>query len=273
MFRFYSDFSARHFIMALGNDPEIEFLANHLLSLTVQNQKKSFVAKRWIIGIIGIPCSGKSVFAEHLSNTINALHSVRDGNRGKQEICAFIGMDGFHYRRSELDKMENPKMAHRMRGAHWTFDAVAFGRLLGRIQQDLDSEIVVPTFDHSVKDPVQNGKSIMKHHHIVIVEGLYLFLDEEPWKSKVSPYFNERWLLQCDWDLAEQRIIKRHVESGVTDNKQSALLRWNDNDKPNGQFLLKQLDRDRLHVVLRSLSSGQIQIERIDWSSKLRCKL
>ena len=264
MFRFYADFSIEWFIMAL------DFLANHLLNLTDQNQEKSFAAQRWIIGIIGIPCSGKSVFAEHLSNTINALHSVRGGT---QEICAFIGMDGFHYRRSELDKMENPKMAHRMRGAHWTFDALAFGRLLRRIQQDLDSEIVVPTFDHSVKDPVQNGKSIMKHHHIVIVEGLYLFLDEEPWKSKVSPYFDERWLLQCDWDLAEQRIIKRHVESGVTENEQSALLRWNDNDKPNGQFLLKKLDRDRLHVVMNSLSSGQIQIDRIDWSSKLRCKL
>ena len=116
----------------------LDFLANHLLSLTVQNQNKCFGASRWIIGIIGIPCSGKSIFAEDLSNTINALHRIRGG---KQEICAFIGMDGFHYRRSELDKMENPKMAHRMRGAHWTFDALAFGRLLMRIQQDLDSEI------------------------------------------------------------------------------------------------------------------------------------
>lgn len=33
---------------------------------------------------------------------------------------------GFHYKRSELDEMEDPEEAHARRGAHWTFDAHAF---------------------------------------------------------------------------------------------------------------------------------------------------
>lgn len=51
---------------------------------------------------------------------------------------------------------------------------------------------------------------------IVLVEGNYLTLDSvEPW-SKLSDIFNERWFVQCDVDVAMERVYRRHIETGKT---------------------------------------------------------
>ena len=111
------------------------------------------------------------------------------------EISTFIGMDGFHFTRKYLDNMENPKLAHQKRGAYWTFDVDGFSDLLKSISNDNDKKtIICPTFDHSIKDPTPNGK-IKPIHKIIIVEGLYLFLNIKPWNKLILPYFNEKWLL------------------------------------------------------------------------------
>lgn len=237
----------------MATDVKIEFLANHLINLTINNDN------RWIIGIVGIPCSGKSHLAEKLSNRVNNIHD--------KEIATFIGMDGYHYTRKYLDNMENPSLAHQKRGAYWTFDVDGFGNLLQSISKNKDNKtIICPTFDHSIKDPTPNGKKIKPNHKIIIVEGLYLFLNIEPWNKLVLPYFNEKWLLKCDNKLAEKRIIKRHIQSGIAKNNKDALFRWIDNDKPNGEFLLNNLDIKSMNVIMNSTDDG-IQITNINWDS------
>ena len=232
---------------------DLEFLANHLLNLTKVN------SKRWIIGIVGIPSSGKSYVAERLKDAVNSM--------AKQSICEYIGMDGFHFTREYLDNMDNPQLAHQKRGAHWTFDCDAFSKLLRSISMDTKNDIIAPTFDHKLKDPSPNGTVIKAKHRIVIVEGLYLFLDILLWKQMISPYFDEKWLLHCDWKLAEKRIIQRHVRSGIAANERDALFRWEDNDKPNGQFLLKHLDMSQLHVIMDAVDDG-VRVRNIRWKQR-----
>eukprot|EP00485_Elphidium_margaritaceum_P000331 CAMPEP_0202697478 /NCGR_PEP_ID=MMETSP1385-20130828/10819_1 /ASSEMBLY_ACC=CAM_ASM_000861 /TAXON_ID=933848 /ORGANISM="Elphidium margaritaceum" /LENGTH=189 /DNA_ID=CAMNT_0049353957 /DNA_START=1 /DNA_END=566 /DNA_ORIENTATION=+ len=177
-------------------------------------------------------------------------------------------MDGFHFSRQQLDQMDNPALAHQKRGAHWTFDAHAFSQLLRQITTDTMTDIVAPTFDHAKKDPsIANGTVIKSHHRVVLIEGLYLFLNIAPWRDLILPYFDEQWLLECDMELAEQRIIKRHVQSKICQNEKDALQRWLDNDKPNGLFLLDNLNRDALNVVMKATKNG-IQIVDIDWTPK-----
>ena len=237
---------------ASSSDINLAFLANHALN-TIKNNDN----KRYMIGIIGIPCSGKSVLSHKLSNYINSI--------ANEEICEYIGMDGFHYTRKYLDNMENPQLAHQKRGAHWTFDAKSFGHLLHEIATNNDKDIIAPTFDHHIKDPSPNGKIIKQTHKIIIIEGLYLFLNIEPWNTSVLPYFDEKWLLNCDFKLAEKRIIKRHVKSGIAKTDKDALFRWIDNDKPNGQFLLNNLDFKSMNVIMNAIDNG-IQITNINWS-------
>ena len=241
--------------MSDSEETNIKFLAKHLVDLSKIKQPSPH--KRWIIGIIGIPCSGKSFIAHKLTKYVNKI--------ANSEISCYIGMDGFHFTRKYLDNMKNPKLAHQKRGAHWTFDAIKFGKLLKNISININNTIIAPTFDHSIKDPVFNGQKIFKYHKIVIVEGLYLFLNKPPWNKNVLPYFDERWLIECDWNLAEKRIIKRHVKSGIVNNEKDALFRWIDNDKPNGQYLLKNLDKSKLNVIMKSREEDEIKVVYTNW--------
>eukprot|EP01084_Bolivina_argentea_P128054 226401_1 len=235
---------------------DVQFLATHLINIS-ELKPLNNSNKRWIIGIVGIPCSGKSVFAEKLCNTVNDI--------AQKEICEFIGMDGFHISRKNLDCMEDPGLAHRKRGAYWTFDVYAFSDLLKNISANVTFDVICPTFDHSIKDPTPNGKIIKAQHKIVIVEGLYLFLNNIfPWNDIITPYFNEKWYIKCDYKLAEKRIVARHVKSGIVKNKKDGLFRWIDNDKPNGELLIANLDMEQINVIVKSTNNGP-QIINIKW--------
>ena len=135
---------------------------NGLIILTQYLKELSCIrpynGNRWIVGIAGVPCSGKSTLGCELKNMVN--------NMVGWDVCECIGMDGYHYERKYLDRMENPKLAHEKRGAHWTFDCMGFGMMLDRIYWDNRSDIIVPSFDHALKDPTPNGTVIMPHHKL-----------------------------------------------------------------------------------------------------------
>jgi pantothenate kinase len=53
----------------------------------------------------------------------------------------------------------------------------------------------------------------MFRQRLIIVEGLYLALDELPW-SRVS--YNDIWLIQLpSWQIAYDRLVYRHQEAGL----------------------------------------------------------
>jgi hypothetical protein len=75
-----------------------------------------------------------------------------------------------------LDAFDDPVAAHARRGAHWTFDAEGFVKLVERVVTCPDEVILAPSFNHGAGDPVEKDISIERHHSIVIVEGNYLLL-------------------------------------------------------------------------------------------------
>ena len=81
-------------------------------------------------------------------------------------------------------------------------------------------------------------------------------MEIKPWENNVIKYFHERWFIKCNLKLCEKRIVKRHVKSGICNDKKSALKRWNDNDKPNGLFLMDNLNKDKLNVIIESTQNG-----------------
>jgi hypothetical protein len=74
-----------------------------------------------IVGIAGIPASGKSTFALALAQAISITLA---GSSAQAAIL--VGLDGWHYPRAELDIMPDPKLAHDRRGAHWTFNGPSY---------------------------------------------------------------------------------------------------------------------------------------------------
>lgn len=89
-------------------------------------------------------------------------------------------MDGYHYYRHQLDKMEDPEHAHARRGAEFTFDSAKFVK---DVKAGFESGSgSFPDFDHAKKDP-EEGKIHYdsQKQKVVLVEGLYVLLNKDPW--------------------------------------------------------------------------------------------
>jgi pantothenate kinase len=195
---------------------------------------------RLLVGISGIPASGKSSFAELLIENINTLlRSWSDSQDTVQGAGAIlVGLDGWHLTRAQLDIFPDPKLAHDRRGIHWTFDGPAYVSFVRTLRKDLtptSSIITAPSFDHALKDPAPHAISIHPHHRIVLIEGLYTFLSIDPW-NEAGLLLDERWFIRVDIEEAQRRLVKRHVVSGVAKNLEEAIWRSKENDMPSASL-------------------------------------
>ncbi|KAF8627289.1 hypothetical protein AX17_006334 [Amanita inopinata Kibby_2008] len=235
-------------------DQDIPLLAHELVQLL----EKIGSDRRLLVGIAGIPASGKTTLAILLTEYTNRLLISRaeatagfiTGNTPARAVL--VGLDGWHLTRAQLDAMPDPAVAHDRRGIHWTFDAkgyVAFVRSLREaLVPGVETVIRAPSFDHAHKDPIPDAIAIYPYHRIVILEGLYTFVSIEPWNIAGS-LLDERWLIQANPDEAQRRLVKRHVETGVARNLKEAWWRAEENDMPNGRFLVSNtLEPTRLIV-------------------------
>jgi pantothenate kinase len=79
-------------------------------------------------------------------------------------------MDGFHIYRKDLDE-EGKKR----RGAPFTFDLKQFKQKILQLKEIKSFPIKFPSFDHALKDPIQDEIIINYKIKCVIIEGLYIF--------------------------------------------------------------------------------------------------
>lgn len=189
-------------------------------------------SSRILVGIAGVPASGKSTFTQLLTSHINhALESLPEESISR---AILVGLDGWHYTRAQLDLFPDPISAHNRRGSHWTFDGPGYVEFLGRLRENTKNDTVIsaPSFDHALKDPIPDDVIIHPYHRIVIIEGLYVFLAIEPWK-KASMMLDERCLIEVDAQDARKRLIIRHVVTGVAKDISEANWRAEENDIPS----------------------------------------
>jgi len=198
---------------------------------TLPSGKKHFVA------VVGSPGSGKST----LTNTVCKLVNIK-----RPGSCTIIPMDGFHYYKRELDQMKDPVEAYRRRGAPFTFNAAAFFKLLQKIK--IEGKGAAPSFDHKVGDPVENDIPILEQNKVILVEGNYVLLDHPDWRP-ISALMDEKWFIDCDIDVAMNRVRLRHIGTGLTNEK--AIERVEGNDRPNG--LLVQQCRSFATKIVKSI--------------------
>ena len=173
----------------------------------------------------GIPASGKSTLARLVVEHTNAILKTDDevGSAERTEAIV-VGLDGWHLTRAQLAALPDPQLAKDRRGAHWTFDPDSYLEFVKNLRgpllpprshtSSMVEPIPAPSFDHSAKDPDPTGVKIYPWHRIVVIEGLYCFLSVGAWKE-AGEILDERWLTIVDFEKAMERIITRHVASGV----------------------------------------------------------
>jgi pantothenate kinase len=199
-------------------------------------------SSRTIVALAGPPGSGKSTIAAEVVRRLNtAVPPVNS---------IVVPMDGFHLSRKTLDQMPNSAEAHERRGAAWTFDVngvLSLVRTLYQSKSNKSETILVPGFDHALKDPCPEKISIQPVNALVIIEGSWLLLDEEPWRQ-ISSLVDDTWFVDVTAELARHRIAKRHIGSGIEETWEDAVRRAESNDLPNGDEIRNRLVKPALVV-------------------------
>ena len=176
------------------------------------------------IGLAGAPGSGKSTVTQRIKEVLG-------------EKVVVIPMDGYHYSRSELDAMDDPKEAHERRGAPFTFNSRKLVDDLSRAHRSGFG--CFPGFDHSKGDPEERSVSLGAGKKIVIVEGNYLLLSESPWDVLQRDVFDEGWFLYVPLEECKRRVLKRHQEV-MKMTKEEAMRRVVTNDGPNVELVARE---------------------------------
>lgn len=180
---------------------------------------------------------GKTTLASLVARRLNQRHSDEEPGCALQSIAAFVPMDGYHLSRAQLSAMPDPTTAHARRGAAFTFDAKAFLTLVKKLREPLLPEsttIYAPSFDHAIKDPVDNDIPIPTSARVVILEGNYLSLNKGLWKE-AGDLMDELWFVDVDFGTARRRLVERHVKAGIAPTEDEAHKRVTENDLVNGR--------------------------------------
>ncbi len=179
----------------------------------------------YLIAIVGIPGSGKTTLCDVLQRC--------------RPDAVVVPMDGYHLPRCQLDAE-----GMRRRGAQHTFDAASFRSDLTRLKQTRAGSF--PAFDHAVKDPQPGAIRVTSSVPLVIVEGIYVLMRD--WQ--LEDLFDLRIFLDCDLDVAVERLTLRHVASGISNTEEEARPRAMTNDRLNSLEILADGCRERADLVL-----------------------
>lgn len=100
-----------------------------------------------------------------------------------------------------MSTFENPDLAFRRRGAPFTFDAEAFVNLVKVLKatpvtanHEPELFIQAPSFDHAIKDPIQDAITVSSRTRLVIIEGNYTLLKQSPW-DHISDACSEKYVM------------------------------------------------------------------------------
>jgi fructokinase len=172
--------------------------------------------RRTILAVAGAPGAGKSTFCD-------ALHAALE--RSAPGAAGVLPMDGFHYDNAVIE----PLGLLPRKGSPQTFDAHGFVATLRRIRSAHEA-VAVPVFDRAMDLARAGARIIAPGQPVVIVEGNYLLLDEDPWKQ-AAPLFDLTVFLSVPQPVLEERLIRRWLDHGL--DPDAARLRALGNDIPN----------------------------------------
>ena len=178
--------------------------------------------KRYIVAIAGPPGAGKSTFSQAL------LLMLKE----KSIQAKIISMDGFH--------LDNSILADRnlldRKGAPATFDIAGFIHLMNRLT-NFEDDVVIPEFDRNKDLSIAGSSIISTKDKVLIVEGNYLLIEEEPW-TKLKKTWDQTIFINPGIDTLEQRLLNRWLRYGL--DTQDAKKRTLSNDLPNARYVLEK---------------------------------
>lgn len=175
------------------------------------------VEGRLLVGIVGAPGSGKTSVAKKLVDRLGPdLTAVR------------VPMDGFHL--ADVALRERGLLDRK--GAIETFDAHGYLALLRRIRTETGHDVLAPSFERELEQPLAGAITVAPSHTVVVTEGNYLLDEDGPWPL-VREELDVVVFVELDQDRRRSRLVDRHVKYG---KDRAAAQAWVDDvDEPNAR--------------------------------------
>ena len=205
---------------------------------TLQRERTSFAAlldrahalavpgERKILGITGAPGAGKSTLAEALVAELGP------------SLAVLVPMDGYHLANEVLESLGRTAT----KGAHDTFDASGYVSLMRRIQAQgtgvpgVDEDVVyAPVFRRDIEEPIGSSIPVLRETPLVITEGNYLLLGDEPW-PRAREILDESWFIAPDEERRMQQLVDRHMRFGRS--REAAIERSAGSDQRNAEMII-----------------------------------
>ena len=208
---------------------------------------------RIVIAIAGAPGCGKSAITLTLASLLNVF--TRPG------LATVIGLDGWHYPNAYLD---NHWVLHRgeslrlrdIKGAPETFDVETFKRQLLQIRQTGQAKF--PIYSRKAHDPIPNSGQVTLANRVIILEGNYLLMDEDPWRQ-LLPQYDMRVFIDAEEDVFTHALAERHLRGGRSPEQiEKQLLRV---DLPNAARVYDHRVRPDLIIHKNTIR----RIDRLEW--------
>ncbi len=189
---------------------------------------RSASGSRALLGVVGAPGAGKSLFAA----TVAALDLVEH---------AVVPMDGFHLADQALAALGILSS----KGAPETFDAHGYAALLWRLRDAPGHTVYAPAFERDLEQPLAGALPIPPSSSLIITEGNYLLLDAPGWRDARSA-LDEVWFIDVDPEVRRRRLIDRHILFGKNPTAAEEWVRRV--DEPNAALI--EAGRDRADRIL-----------------------
>jgi pantothenate kinase len=185
---------------------------------------------RRLLGVVGPPGAGKSTLATLMTQAMG-------------ERAQAVPMDGHHLAQVELERLGRSQR----KGAPDTFDAAGYAALLRRLRQQSEGETVyAPDFRREIEEPVAGALPVFAHTPLVITEGNYLLLDDDPAWAPVADLLDEVWYLDVPSAVRLERLAARHIQFGRS--REQALAWIAQTDEPNARRIEASAHRAGLRI-------------------------
>lgn len=215
------------------NDSKLQILLGRIL-------REARGRDRLIVALAGPPGSGKTTLARQLVDQLNGDHA--------ETFAILFPMDGYHL---DNNTLRQRGLLHR-KGAPQTFDAEGFRETLVQIRT-ASADIPIPAFNRDIDAVILDADVIGRETRIVVVEGNYLLLNQQPWSS-LSPLFDLTVFLSVPREVLQARLIQRWLDQGY--DQHGARERALSNDIPNARLVAEV--SITANVVVCTATSGNL---------------
>ena len=205
---------------AIYNEDTIQKVFLPLLKQLQQLQKEK--KERIIVFMAAPPAVGKTTlceFLEYLSKQDQELTNIQA-----------LGLDGFHYHSDYINSHDAIVLGEKVpmkqvKGCPETYDTEKLRQKLEKIKTE---DILWPIYDRNLHDVVEDQIKVEKN--IILIEGNWLLLKEEPWKT-MQQYADYKILILAEEEMLKERLISRKEKGGLS--REEAVAWYQNSDSKN----------------------------------------